>query len=347
MKKPTVSYPTELKQVLSTHIGPVNVVRYNNQTSKYCLSGGADRTIRLWNPSAGKEVKVYKGHGYEVLGLDIAPDNASFASCGGDKAVLIWDVASGTITRRLQGHFGKINVVRYVGGGAGAKDGGGNVLVSGSFDSKVMLWDMRYVVVLLTGTRLAPWVDRFKGSAQARVPIQTLQEARDSITSISIPPSSADGAEIVTGCVDGVVRSYDVRMGKLVSDTIGAPVTSVVVSPTAPKDSVLVASLDSSIRLMDRTNGQMLATFKHDKFVNTAYRSQVAFGYGEEVVLAGDDQGCLWAWNIIDSKSLMEQPEKVHDKVITWVESHPLNGEELLTASADGTIKVWGKKKEE
>lgn len=44
----------------------------------------------------------------------------------------------------------------------------------------------------------------------------------------------------------------------------------------------------------------MLATFKHAKFVNTAYRSQVAFGYGEDVVLAGDDQGCLWAWNIIN-----------------------------------------------
>lgn len=77
-----------------------------------------------------------------------APDNASFASCGGDKAVLIWDVSSGTVTRRLQGHFGKVNVVKYAGGGGGAKDGAGNVLVSGSFDSKVMLWDMRSVPTL-------------------------------------------------------------------------------------------------------------------------------------------------------------------------------------------------------
>ena len=45
---------------------------------------------------------------------------------------------------------------------------------------------------------------------------------------------------------------------------------------------------------------QMLATFKDPKFVNNAYRSQVAFGYGEDVVLAGDDQGGFWAWNIID-----------------------------------------------
>ncbi|GHJ83712.1 hypothetical protein NliqN6_0114 [Naganishia liquefaciens] len=325
MKDSKLGYPDELKHTLSTHTGPVNVVRYNNQTSKYCLTGGQDRSIRLWNSSAGKEVKVYKGHGYEVLGLDIAPDNASFASCGGDKAVLIWDVSSGTVTRRLQGHFGKVNVVKYAGGGAGAKDGGGNVLVSGSFDSKVMIWDMRAV---------------------SRLPIQTLQEARDSITSISIPPSSAGGAEIITGCVDGVVRSYDVRMGKLVGDTIGAPVTSVVASPTSPKDSLLVASLDSTVRLLDRTNGQMLATFKDAEFVNNAYRSQIAFGYGEDIVLAGDEQGGLWAWNVIDSKPLEAEPAKIHSKVITWVETHPLHGNEMLTASADGTVKVWGRKKD-
>ena len=90
MKDSKLGYPDELKHTyvlhpwhltdakytlsycsLSTHTGPVNVVRYNNQTSKYCLTGGQDRSIRLWNSSAGKEVKVYKGHGYEVLGLDM------------------------------------------------------------------------------------------------------------------------------------------------------------------------------------------------------------------------------------------------------------------------------------
>ena len=44
----------------------------------------------------------------------------------------------------------------------------------------------------------------------------------------------------------------------------------------------------------------MLATFKDAEFVNNAYRSQIAFGYGEDIVLAGDEQGGLWAWNIID-----------------------------------------------
>jgi mitogen-activated protein kinase organizer 1 len=40
-------------------------------------------------------------------------DNAKFASCGGDKLVFVWDVASGTVVRRLQGHFGKINALAF------------------------------------------------------------------------------------------------------------------------------------------------------------------------------------------------------------------------------------------
>lgn len=42
-----------------------------------------------------------------------AHDNAKFASCGGDKVVFVWDVASGAALRKLQGHFGKINAVAF------------------------------------------------------------------------------------------------------------------------------------------------------------------------------------------------------------------------------------------
>ena len=55
---------------LDAHTGPVNVVRYNHG-AKYCLSGSRDRSIRLWNPSLGKEIKCYQGHAQEVLALDM------------------------------------------------------------------------------------------------------------------------------------------------------------------------------------------------------------------------------------------------------------------------------------
>ena len=32
----------------------------------YCLTGGADKSLKLWNPNRGALLKNYMGHGYEV-----------------------------------------------------------------------------------------------------------------------------------------------------------------------------------------------------------------------------------------------------------------------------------------
>lgn len=52
--------------------------------------------------------------------------------------------------------------------------------------------------------------------SQNRAPIQTLNEAKDSVTSIII-----SGPVVITASIDGHVREYDLRMGELRSDLIG------------------------------------------------------------------------------------------------------------------------------
>ncbi|EEB93276.1 hypothetical protein MPER_08092, partial [Moniliophthora perniciosa FA553] len=93
--------------------GPVHVARYAKGTAKYILTGGQDRTVRLFNASLGTEIKAFAAHGYEVLSITVAHDNAKFASSGGDRSSFVWDVATGMTTRRLAGHMGKINVVEF------------------------------------------------------------------------------------------------------------------------------------------------------------------------------------------------------------------------------------------
>jgi WD40 repeat protein len=69
-KHATLNESHDLGFRLSEHVGPVNVVKYNH-THKYCLSGGHDKTIKLWNPATGSLVKTYALHRQEVLGLDM------------------------------------------------------------------------------------------------------------------------------------------------------------------------------------------------------------------------------------------------------------------------------------
>jgi WD40 repeat protein len=66
---PFMSVPRSLQHTLAGHTGPVNVAIYSAGAAKYCLSGGQDRTVRLWNPGTGLEIKRYQAHGYEVLSL--------------------------------------------------------------------------------------------------------------------------------------------------------------------------------------------------------------------------------------------------------------------------------------
>ena len=123
-----------------------------------------------------------------MLDLAVAPDNARFASVGGDKQVFLWDVSTARTLRRWAGHFGRVNAVAFGGDDT-------SVVASGSFDATVRLWDAK---------------------SSSTKPIQVLEEAGDSVTSVA-----ANGWEIVTGSVDGKLRVYDLRMGLLSTDLIG------------------------------------------------------------------------------------------------------------------------------
>lgn len=267
---------------------------YSASPGAYILTGSADRAIRLYNPfpstttgksSEGKDaaavpqgrlIQTYQAHGYEALSLDVAADNERFVSGGGDRAVFLWDVASATTIRRFGGnaggHSARVNSVRFAGEGD-------SVVVSGSFDTSVRLWDVR------------------SGSFK---PIQVLTEARDAVTSLVVR-----GPEVVAGSVDGRVRSYDVRMGTVTEDTLGASVTSL--DMTRDGRALLVGTLDSKIRLVDRDTGSCLRAYADAGFANTSLRVQSLLGRSEKYVVAGDEsppegEGRLWVWDLLTGK---------------------------------------------
>lgn len=40
-------------------------------------------------------------------------DNSHLCSGGGDKTVVLWDVATGQVVRKFRGHAGKVNTVQF------------------------------------------------------------------------------------------------------------------------------------------------------------------------------------------------------------------------------------------
>jgi len=52
--------------------------------------------------------------------------------------------------------------------------------------------------------------------SQNRTPIQSLEDAKDTIQALLVGSS-----EIIVGSVDGHVRTYDLRKGRMISDYLG------------------------------------------------------------------------------------------------------------------------------
>ncbi len=82
--------------------------------------------------------------------------------------------------------------------------------------------------------------------------LKTTVTPQDSVTSVLV-----HGWEIIAGSVDGSVRRFDVRMGRMYVDELHQAVTCVAASHDGL--CVLAACLDSGLRLLDKDSGQLTA----------------------------------------------------------------------------------------
>lgn len=320
--------------------GSVNVVRFTKD-GNYCLTGGDDRVVRLWNPhkddpaatsitntnAAGPKnallIKKYEGmHGYSILDVAVSHDNARFASSGVDKSVFLWDVTSGRVVRRIQHHTQKVNALEM--------NDDSTVLLTASYDQTVCIWDLR---------------------SNMRDPIQTLADFKDSVTSLARTQCS-----ILAGSVDGCLRTYDLRKGLLHTDSFpGECITCVrtthdkncaVSMCMALSDAhlgraaVLPGSgMGAKVRLSDIATGRLVKSYSGHR--HNSYKSECCVANDDVHIVAGSEDGSIHFWHIITT---LQDAQKTifgaHTSGVSALSHHPTKPL-LLSAGYDGKTKLW------
>ncbi len=205
--------------------------------NKRLISGGRDKTVRVWNVASGEELHRLEGHGGTVHSGLLSPGGKVLASGSDDKTIRLWDMASGKELRRVE-QPGPVYVVAFAHDGktlaAGCSDRGYGVL---------QLWDA------------AEMKPRRRISLPS--PVVSIAFAPDDRTL-----ASAQGMSI---------RLWDPATGKEVrrSENHAAQTHSLAVSPDGR--TVAVGADDDAIRLCDTATGRVIRRLPVDGDVPATY----------------------------------------------------------------------------
>jgi WD40 repeat protein len=100
--------------------------------------------------------QIWRYHGPEVYAVAFWPDDKLLALGDAEGAVTLWEVSTRQVRRRLQGHQGAIIGLAF--------SGDGNTLASGSWDSTAVLWDLASPMSDRPGLAAAPSTKGLEGS---------------------------------------------------------------------------------------------------------------------------------------------------------------------------------------
>jgi WD40 repeat protein len=192
------------------------------------VSGGKDKTIRLWSLPGGMWLRTLSGHAKSLTCFALSADSRLLASGSEDHTIRLWSLPDGSMVNKLKVGPDAITCL--------AISPDKQVLAGGGTDNSIRLWDLHDGKILQT----------LKGHSQA-------------ITCIAISP---DGRILASGSRDQTVRLWNLPAGTALNmlrghtDTISA----LLISP----DGQLLASgsHDHTIRLWNLPDGMALKTLQ-------------------------------------------------------------------------------------
>ena len=265
-------------------------------------SGSEDKTVKLWDVAAEKQVQRWSGHTRAVTSVAFSPDGRLVASGGWDSTVRLWPSTGNATERVLKGHTRPVESVGF--------SADGHWIASGSDDATVRLWE-----VSTGGERLV-----LKGHEGA-------------VYSVAFSP---DSSALASGSDDETVRIWNSRTGELLRQLRGHEGAVNAVAFSRDGRWLATASSDSTARIWEAATGQTLRT------IHVAENWQVnavAFSPDGALLATGSQDGMVRVWEVAAGKKRAEFAG--HEDVVSAVAFSP-DGKQLASASWDSTIRFWG-----
>lgn len=285
---------------IDAHSFATQVVKFSLD-GKYLFTGGSDSDIKIWNATDWSLVHTISNHSSDVLDLDFSPDGSLFASSSYDGTACVWFMNNFS-------HYQTINVGTVT--HAVIFDDTGERLVTGDFDSDIVIWDIETATVFKTFTDHAA-----------------------SITSLARFPA---GEYFVAGSNDNTAKVFRF-MGANAEYTLSDHTMGVVdVAVSSDEKWIFTASSDGTAIKWDERFNMNVKVFEG----HTDRLEAVCVHPSDAIIATGswDDTAIIWSSNIRSFAGELRFGLGHHDEVV-HAEFSP-NG--TLLAESDGClINIW------
>jgi WD40 repeat protein len=269
---------------------------------KYLVTGGEDRTVRVWEVSSGKQVRSFQGHMTKVLAVAVRGDGRQIASASEDGAIRLWDLSTADDHRALTDATEPVWAV--------AVSPDGKRLAAAGADKTVRVYNPE------------------TGALEVALP-----KHKAAVTSLAFFP---DSNRLVAAGGDRLVSVWDVAGKKVVKELAGhdLPVLAVALSP----DGKLLVSgaADRTARGWDPEGGKQLWSWGGKSAV-----TGVAVRTGGKQVAVGTADGSLVVLDVAAAGTPKElSGQSAHVAGVAAVAYSP-DGSKLASVGGDGALRIW------
>jgi WD40 repeat protein len=306
---------------------------------RWALSGGSDKTIRVWDLQTGERKFTVKGLERVPTCVHLLSERAA-ASAADDATVRIWDLQTGDCQAALVGHTDHIETI------AVTLDRGR--AVSASWDKTLRVWDLRTgaclrtleghtdlvlgVTLTLEGRRAvsSSWDKTLRlWDLETGKCLRILEGHTGPVWSVSL---TRDGRRAISGSADATLKHWDLESGECLGAFEGhsSGVHGVAITPDGRR--VLSASVDRTLGVWDMETRERVALVRGPApFYSVEYSppyNRVVGGFADGEIALFDVRGMVWGPMPERTIPPSEDPEKqlrreVAACVQTWGEAHP------------------------
>lgn len=197
-----------LSATLLGHTKGISAIAFSPNDSNILASGSDDLSIRVWNISTQKCLRVLKKHTFHVTTLQFNSKGNVLISGSADETIVVWDLAQGRSLRTLAAHSDPVSSISL------SPDD--SIIASASHDGLMRLFDTE------TGQCLKTLV--YNSTSHGTATASTSDVVNFPISNVLFSPN---GKYVLSSSLDGKIRLWDYMGNRVVKTYLGPDGASV------------------------------------------------------------------------------------------------------------------------